>query len=96
MTTDGGWVGFNVDVCRAVAVAALGEANRIEIVPLTTQVRFQALASGTGAIMAPARRLRDQAGEGSGKSAGADGARAAGSGSACTTRRRWVVRVRAT
>src|SRR5215470_458825 len=38
---DGSWSGFNVDICRAVAVTALGDPSKVEIVPLTTQVRFQ-------------------------------------------------------
>ena len=43
---NGNWDGFDVAVCRAVAVAVLGDANAVEFVPTTTNVRFTALASG--------------------------------------------------
>lgn len=42
----GNWQGFNVDLCRAVAVAILGDPAKIEIAALTTQTRFPALQSG--------------------------------------------------
>ena len=42
----GQWRGFDADFCRAVAAAALGDANRVEFVPLDTQRRFPALAAG--------------------------------------------------
>ena len=42
----GEWQGFDVAVCRAVAAAVLGDANAVDFTPLTTQVRFTALASG--------------------------------------------------
>ncbi|MEM7444557.1 MAG: amino acid ABC transporter substrate-binding protein [Pseudomonadota bacterium] len=43
---DGNWVGLDVDVCRAVAAAVLGDADAVEYVPLTAQQRFTALQSG--------------------------------------------------
>ncbi|MSU91616.1 transporter substrate-binding domain-containing protein [Rhodobacteraceae bacterium 2CG4] len=43
---NGVWQGFDVAVCRAVAAAVLGDSNKIEFVPLTTQTRFTALGSG--------------------------------------------------
>jgi len=43
---DGGFAGFDVDVCRAVAAAVLGDAGKLELRPLTTTDRFAALASG--------------------------------------------------
>ncbi len=43
---DGRWEGFDVAVCRAVAVAALGDENAVEFVPTTGKTRFTALASG--------------------------------------------------
>lgn len=43
---NGVWEGFDVAVCRAVAAAVLGDANAVDFSPLTTQVRFTALASG--------------------------------------------------
>ena len=43
---DGGFSGFDVDVCRAVAAALLGDAGKLDLRPLTTTDRFAALASG--------------------------------------------------
>ena len=43
---NGVWAGFDVDMCRAVAAAVLGDASAVEFVPLTGQTRFTALASG--------------------------------------------------
>ena len=43
---DGSHVGFDVDMCRAVAAAVLGDAEAVEIVPVTSAERFTALASG--------------------------------------------------
>jgi general L-amino acid transport system substrate-binding protein len=42
----GEWQGFNVDFCRAVAIMVLGDPNKIQIVPLSTQARFPAMQSG--------------------------------------------------
>ncbi|MFZ5557600.1 MAG: amino acid ABC transporter substrate-binding protein [Pseudomonadota bacterium] len=42
----GQWRGFDADFCRAVAAAVLGDANRVEFVPLDTEKRFAALAAG--------------------------------------------------
>ena len=36
----------NVDVCRAVAAAIFGDADKVKYVPLTSQDRFTALQSG--------------------------------------------------
>lgn len=41
---DGVWRGFDVDLCRAYAVAILGRASAVRFVPLTTSERFGALA----------------------------------------------------
>ncbi|SDC79647.1 general L-amino acid transport system substrate-binding protein [Belnapia rosea] len=38
--------GLDVDACRAVAAAILGDAGKVRFVPTTTQVRFTALQSG--------------------------------------------------
>ncbi|RYI32956.1 MAG: amino acid ABC transporter substrate-binding protein [Acetobacteraceae bacterium] len=38
--------GLDVDACRAVAAAVLGDANKVRFVATTTQVRFTALQSG--------------------------------------------------
>jgi general L-amino acid transport system substrate-binding protein len=42
----GNWVGLDVDVCRAVASAVLGDAKKVKFSPLTSQSRFTALQSG--------------------------------------------------
>lgn len=42
----GKWQGLDVDVCRAIAAAVFGDANKIKIVPLNSQQRFTALQSG--------------------------------------------------
>ena len=42
----GNWTGVDVDVCRAVAAATLGDAQKVKFVPLTAKERFTALQSG--------------------------------------------------
>lgn len=42
----GKWSGLDVDVCRAVAAAVLGDANKVQYKPLTAKERFTALQSG--------------------------------------------------
>ncbi|HLS84996.1 MAG TPA: amino acid ABC transporter substrate-binding protein [Burkholderiales bacterium] len=42
----GVWRGIDVDVCRAVAAAVLGDASKVRYTPLTAQQRFTALQSG--------------------------------------------------
>ena len=42
----GKWSGLDVDVCRAVAAAVLGDAEAVQYKPLTAKERFTALASG--------------------------------------------------
>jgi general L-amino acid transport system substrate-binding protein len=37
--------GFSVDFCRSVAAAVLGDANKVNLVPLSTVTRFSALQS---------------------------------------------------
>jgi general L-amino acid transport system substrate-binding protein len=44
--SSGNWSGLDVDVCKAVAAATLGDANKVRFVPLTSQQRFTALQSG--------------------------------------------------
>lgn len=41
---DGTWTGFDVDYCRAVAAAVLGDATKVAFVPLSASARFDALA----------------------------------------------------
>lgn len=42
----GEWSGLDVDFCRAVAVAILGDPAKVDFVPLDTSSRFDALKSG--------------------------------------------------
>ena len=42
----GNWTGLDVDVCKAIAAAVLGDANKVKWVPLNAQQRFTALQSG--------------------------------------------------
>ncbi len=42
----GAWSGLDVDVCKAIAAATLGDANKVKWVPLNAQQRFAALQSG--------------------------------------------------
>lgn len=49
---DGNWAGFDVDFCRAVAAAALGDAVKVEYVGLTAQDRFVKLTSGAVDVLA--------------------------------------------
>lgn len=44
--SQGKWAGLDVDVCRAVAAAVFGDANKVEFVPLNAQQRFAAVQSG--------------------------------------------------
>jgi len=44
--SQGVWRGLDVDYCRAVAAAILGDPNRVRIVPSSTQQRFTMLQSG--------------------------------------------------
>ena len=42
----GNWTGLDVDVCRAIAAAVLGDATKVKFFPLTAKDRFTALQSG--------------------------------------------------
>ena len=42
----GEWTGMDVEVCRAVAAAVLGDAKAVKFTPLTAKERFTALQSG--------------------------------------------------
>ena len=44
--SQGKWTGLDVDVCRAIAAAVLGDPEKVKWVPLTPQQRFTALQSG--------------------------------------------------
>ena len=43
---DGGFSGFDIDFCRVVAAAVLGDADAVEITPLVAAQRFPTLQSG--------------------------------------------------
>ena len=42
---DGSFSGFDIEICRAVAVAVLGDAGKVQYVPATAANRFELLAS---------------------------------------------------
>ncbi len=42
----GNWTGLDVDYCRALATAVLGDPNAVKYTPLSAKVRFTALQSG--------------------------------------------------
>jgi len=42
----GRWQGFDVDICRAIAAATLGDAEKVRFVTITAQDRFTALQEG--------------------------------------------------
>ncbi len=44
--SSGNWSGLDVDICKAVAAATLGDATKVKYVPLNAQQRFTALQSG--------------------------------------------------
>jgi general L-amino acid transport system substrate-binding protein len=43
--SNGNWTGLDVDVCRAIAAAVLGDPKKVKWVPLNAQQRFSALQS---------------------------------------------------
>jgi general L-amino acid transport system substrate-binding protein len=49
---DGAWAGFDVDFCRAVAAAVLGDTTKVDYVPLSAQDRFDKLKSGAVDVLA--------------------------------------------
>ena len=50
--SQGVYRGLDVDMCRAVAAATLGDAGRVQFVPLTAVQRFTALQSGDVDLLA--------------------------------------------
>jgi general L-amino acid transport system substrate-binding protein len=48
----GHWSGLDVDFCRAVAAAALGDASKVTFIPLRASARFPALMGGTIDLLA--------------------------------------------
>jgi general L-amino acid transport system substrate-binding protein len=51
-TPEGQWTGFDVDFCKAVAAATLGDASLVEFVPLDAAERFDKLKSGAVDVLA--------------------------------------------
>ena len=51
LNADGEYEGFDIDMCRVVAAAIFGDADAVEIVPVTSAERFTALASGQFEVM---------------------------------------------
>lgn len=49
---DGSWAGFDVDYCKALAAATLGDAAKVEFVGLSAQERFKKLESGAVDVLA--------------------------------------------
>jgi general L-amino acid transport system substrate-binding protein len=43
----GRWRGFDIDFCRALAAAVLGDPDKVAFIPLTNDVRIAALKAGT-------------------------------------------------
>ena len=46
------WTGFDVDFCRAIAAAILGDPKKVKLVPLSADARFQALRDGKIDVLA--------------------------------------------
>jgi len=46
LSPEGAYTGLDVDICRAMAAAIVGDANRVQFRPLTAPERFTALRSG--------------------------------------------------
>ena len=49
---DSAWAGFDVDFCRAIAAAVLGDAAKVDYVALSAQDRFEKLSSGAVDVLA--------------------------------------------
>ena len=50
--SQGKWTGIDVDLCRAVAAAIFGDADKVKYIPTTAQQRFTALQSGEVDLLA--------------------------------------------
>lgn len=48
---NGRWEGFDIEFCRAVAAAVLGDGEKVRFVPSTGKTRFTLLNSGEGDIL---------------------------------------------
>jgi general L-amino acid transport system substrate-binding protein len=51
-TADGTFEGFDIDYCKAIAAAVLGDPEAVEYIPLTPEQRFPSLASGEIDVLA--------------------------------------------
>lgn len=60
---DGRWRGFDVDVCRAVAAAALGSDQGLEVVPLTGDAAREALSAGRIDLLSGDKAARTKSGD---------------------------------
>ncbi len=49
---EGVWTGFDVDICRAIAAATLGDANQVEFSLLSGESRFASLQTGAVDVVA--------------------------------------------
>ena len=47
----GNWQGLDVEYCRALASAVLGDSKKVEFIPATAKTRFTTLQSGEGDIL---------------------------------------------
>ena len=45
-SAQGVWGGFNIEICRSVAITIFNDPNKVEFVPVTSQSRFPALTNG--------------------------------------------------
>ncbi len=50
--SDGTWAGLDVDYCKALAAATLGDASKVDFIPLTAQDRFEKLKTGAVDVLA--------------------------------------------
>ncbi len=51
LDADGDWYGSDVDTCRAIAAAVVGDANAVEFQSVSTQNRFTAMANGESDVL---------------------------------------------
>jgi len=51
LDADGNWYGLDVQTCRAVAAAVFGDADKLEIQSVSSQMRFTALANGESDLL---------------------------------------------
>lgn len=51
-SADGVWAGMDVDYCKALAAATLGDASKVVYVPLSAQDRFEKLKAGAVDVLA--------------------------------------------